>query len=92
MYDYIQAKESKIFDDTDEVATMQIVLANGQKKTVKMNMNKMTVGDLFAHIKFLYNPGPFKLLAGYPPKELKDETASIKDEQLKGARVTQKTL
>eukprot|EP00486_Rosalina_sp_Unknown_P001413 CAMPEP_0201573960 /NCGR_PEP_ID=MMETSP0190_2-20130828/18103_1 /ASSEMBLY_ACC=CAM_ASM_000263 /TAXON_ID=37353 /ORGANISM="Rosalina sp." /LENGTH=296 /DNA_ID=CAMNT_0048001549 /DNA_START=24 /DNA_END=914 /DNA_ORIENTATION=- len=92
MYDYVQAKEAKIFDDGDEVATMQIQLVNGEKKTVKMNMNVQNVGDLFAHIKWLHNPGPFKLLAGFPPKDLKDETVTIKDAQLKGARVTQKKL
>lgn len=92
MYDYIQAKESKVFTDKDETATMQILLANGQKKTVKMNMNMMNIGDLFAHIKFLHNPGPFKIMAGFPPKDLIDETQTIADAKLKGARVTQKKL
>eukprot|EP01083_Nonionella_stella_P308755 1090768_1 len=92
MYDYITRKETKLFDDEDEVATMQIVLSDGSKKTVKMNMNKQNVGDLFAHIKWLNDPGPFQLLAGFPPKVLKDETMTVKDAELKGARITQKKI
>eukprot|EP01084_Bolivina_argentea_P136752 240844_1 len=92
MYDYISGKELKIFDDNDEIATIQIVLTNGKKQTIKMNMNKQNVGDLFAHVKFLNDCGAFQLLAGFPPKVLKDETVTVKEAQLKGARVTQKKL
>lgn len=94
MYDYIQAKEITDLDGNkdEEMATIQIQLANGQKKTFKMSMNKQNVGDLFGHIKWLHNPGAFKLLAGFPPKELNDETVTIKDAGLNGSRVVQKKL
>ena len=38
----------------------------------------------------IHDPGKFKLMAGYPPKVLKDETMTVQDAQLQGARVTQK--
>ena len=93
MYDYIQEKELKINDDEDDEQTIiQIQLINGTKKTLKINMNKQTVGDLFGHVKWLHNPGPFKLLAGFPPKELKDEAMTVSEAELKGVRVIQKKL
>eukprot|EP00485_Elphidium_margaritaceum_P010626 CAMPEP_0202694246 /NCGR_PEP_ID=MMETSP1385-20130828/8151_1 /ASSEMBLY_ACC=CAM_ASM_000861 /TAXON_ID=933848 /ORGANISM="Elphidium margaritaceum" /LENGTH=297 /DNA_ID=CAMNT_0049350059 /DNA_START=33 /DNA_END=926 /DNA_ORIENTATION=- len=90
MYDYVQAKEL-VLKDKEPTANLQIVLLNGDKKTITINLDS-TVGELYGHAKWLHDPGRFILLAGFPPKELKDETTTVKEAQLNGVRVTQKKI
>jgi len=92
MYDYIAGKELTVSANVQaQSVSMQIMLANGKKHSVKVSETQ-TVGEVFAHAKALHDPGRFQLLSGFPPKVLTDETMSVVDAGLKGARVTQKKM
>jgi len=85
----VEGKELS-FDDKDESTKIQVILYNGKRETITVNL-KNTILELYAHIKFISNyNGKFQLLAGFPPQVLDNPSQTIREAQLQGARVTQK--
>jgi len=87
----IEGKELP-YDDKDESTKIQVILYNGKRETVTVNL-KSTILELYAHIRYISNyDGKFQLLAGFPPQPLDNPSQTIREAQLQGARVTQKPL
>ncbi len=74
-------------DDHKPVTSIQIRLPNGSRRVVRINLS-MTVGDLAAHLRSDAGSGPFRLVAGFPPKPLTDASATVEGAGLKGAQVS----
>eukprot|EP01084_Bolivina_argentea_P159124 277155_1 len=91
IYDEVKPQNISI-DNNDDVISMQIVLLNGKKQTVKMNANNHTINDLYGLVKSIHNPGRFELLQGFPPKSLNDGSISVGSAGLKQQRIIQKKL
>jgi len=80
------------FDDNDESTKIQVILYNGKRETITVNL-KNTILELYAHIKWLSKyDGKFQLLGGYPPQVLDNPAQTISEAKLQGSRVTQKAL
>ena len=79
-------------DASNPNTRIQIILIGGKKETIKVNLDA-TVLQIYAHVKALnaYN-GKFSLMAGFPPKPLNNPAATVEQEKLQGARVSQKKM
>jgi UBX domain-containing protein 1 len=77
-----------VVDGGRPTTSIAVRLPNGQRKVVTVHMD-MTVSDLAAHIRphLPDGTGPFRIVAGFPPKPLGDATATIEGAGLKGAQV-----
>jgi len=85
----VESKELT-YDDKDESTKIQVVLYNGKRETITVNL-KNTILELHAHIKYISNyDGKFQLLAGFPPQVLDNPLQTIREAKLQGARVSQK--
>jgi UBX domain-containing protein 1 len=69
-------------------------LLDGSRVRATLNLSH-TVAELRAHIATLPGGGgglaPYMLLAGFPPKPLLDDAATVEAAGLKGAQITQKS-
>jgi len=76
-------------DTSAAVTSVQIRLPDGKRLVVKLNQDSHTVGDIRRFVAAArpdYGAGGgFSLHTTYPPKELADEKATIKDAGLVGA-------
>mmetsp|Transcript_64265 Transcript_64265/g.57780 ORF Transcript_64265/g.57780 Transcript_64265/m.57780 type:complete len:368 (-) Transcript_64265:21-1124(-) len=84
--------EKMICDDSKPNTKIQIMPIGGKKETLQVNLSS-TIKQLYAHFKAVStHDGGFQLLAGFPPKPLKDPSATIESAGVKGARIQQKKL
>lgn len=72
-------------DASQPTTSIQVRTQNGKRKIVKINLGS-SVLDMAAHLRDVAE-GPFRLLAGFPPKPIEDLTQSVEAAGLKGASV-----
>lgn len=84
----IKPAEYKV-DDNQPKTTIQVVLADRKKIRVSINTSA-TVAALYSHVMAVTNQTSFTLSGGFPPKPLKDYSATIKDSGLTGASIQQR--
>lgn len=90
-FDTVKAERVQ-FDAKSPNTRIQIILIGGKKEAVKVNLST-TVLQIYGHVKAVSGyDGKFSLMAGFPPKHLKDPTATVESEKLQGSRVQQKKL
>lgn len=90
-FDTVQASKIEC-DESKPNTRIQIILIGGKKEAIKVNLDN-TVLQIYAHVKAVsgYN-GKFSLMAGFPPKAMNNPSATVSEEKLQGARVSQKKL
>lgn len=80
-------------DTSKPVTTIQVRLGDGSRTRMQLNQETHTIADIRRLIN-AGNPGmasrQYVLVAGFPTKELTDESITIKDADLMGSVVTQK--
>lgn len=74
-------------DASRPCASIAVRLLDGKRKMIKVNLDS-TVQDLAAQLVPHAADSPFRLIAGFPPKALKDPKATIKAAGLDGAQVS----
>jgi len=90
-FDTVKPEKIKC-DESKPNTRIQIILIGGKRETVKVNLS-CTVLKIYAHVKAVSGyDGKFSLLAGFPPKPLTNPSATVEEEKLNGARVTQKKI
>ena len=71
------------------VTSVQVRLLSGQRRVLRIAASS-TVRDLAAHLRTDAGDAAFQLVAGFPPKPLKDPTQTVEEAGLKGAQVSMK--
>eukprot|EP01035_Chromulina_nebulosa_P017926 gene17926-23548_t len=89
--DILEDVEEIIVNNNRPSTTVQIKTHNGQKLKLKINHDS-TVLQLAAHINRVVPTDAFTLNAGFPPKDIVDPTQTMKEANLIGASITQKTI
>mmetsp|Transcript_26701 Transcript_26701/g.48976 ORF Transcript_26701/g.48976 Transcript_26701/m.48976 type:complete len:242 (+) Transcript_26701:92-817(+) len=74
-------------DDSKPKTKLQIRFFNGERKAQEFNQDH-TVGDLRAFCMQCVNGQSIAIMEGFPPKELTDDTKTLKDAGLCSAQVT----
>ena len=74
-------------DESAPATSIQVRLPNGQRRVIRINLSS-SVADLAAHLRGEAGSNAFRLVSGFPPKPLEDESASIEASGLKGAQVS----
>eukprot|EP00403_Amphidinium_massartii_P010341 CAMPEP_0178419766 /NCGR_PEP_ID=MMETSP0689_2-20121128/25780_1 /TAXON_ID=160604 /ORGANISM="Amphidinium massartii, Strain CS-259" /LENGTH=240 /DNA_ID=CAMNT_0020041215 /DNA_START=135 /DNA_END=853 /DNA_ORIENTATION=- len=80
-------KGSIAVDDSKPKTKLQIRFHNGERKAQEFNQDH-TVGDLRAFCMQCVSGQSVAIMGGFPPKELVDDAATLKDAGLCGAQVT----
>ena len=78
-------------DESNPTTNLQIRFHNGERATLKLNMTH-TVGDIHSFV-FAAAPveGEYRLVTGFPPKPLDNESLTLADAKLLNETIVQST-